>query len=120
MLGPLCNLLWLCWVLPAINEVGSAQEVAQWLLIQLFITAVFFMFIAANKKIILWGVLAYAIFVLMHTLGVLGWGLMGAATPLSIFAVTALLFLMAFGLIYHALKDLNLGGKTYRSYYLED
>jgi hypothetical protein len=119
ILSPASNLLWLFWALPELHETGSSREMLQWLGIQFFVIGFLAVFIAANKKFIFWAVLAYGALTLLYALGVAGWALMGQ-TPLSVFFVAGLLFIMSFGLIYHALKDLKLGGKTYRSYYLED
>ena len=120
LLGPLSNLLWLFWALPEIHETGSLIEVVQWLGFQTCLVVLFFIGLMRGKKITFWVLLSYSILVFLYALGLIGWGLMGAATPLSVFIVAGLLFLMSLGLIYHTLQDLKIVSKPYKGYYLED
>jgi len=85
------------------------SETIQWLLIQVFLPAMFSIFLILRLNFILWVMVIYSGFVLLFDLGVLGWALMGDGTPFSVYVVCFILFVMGFGLLYQSLKGLNIG-----------
>ena len=109
VLGPMANLLWALWVLPQINERGSGSEMLEWFLVQSLFPMIFGLLISLKKKVVFWFLMIYSGFMILFTIGMLGWALMGPATPLSIFVVCLLLLVMAFGLLFNSLKDLKFG-----------
>ncbi len=119
ILGPVANLLWLLWVAPEIGEIGNRSEALEWITVQMVLPLIFSIFLLLRRKFILWAILVYSGFIILYTLGVLGWALMGEGTPLSVYAVSIILFVMSFGLIYQALKGLNIGKKE-KYYGFED
>ena len=108
ILGPVANLSWILWVLPEINERGTGAETLQWFLVQSLFPVLFGLLIAFNKKSVLWLLIIYSGFMILFTIGMLGWALMGPEAPLSIYVVCFLLLVMAFGLLFNSLKDLKL------------
>ncbi len=108
-LGPLANLLWVLWVLPAINERGTVHETLQWFLIQSIFPILFAVLVVLKQKVVYWFMIIYSGFMLLFCIGMLGWALMGPEAPVSIYAVCFLLLVMAFGLLFNALKDSKLG-----------
>ena len=116
-LGPVANLLWTLWVLPEINERGTISETLQWFLVQSIFPILFYLLIVLKKKIVFWLMIIYSGFMLLFCIGMLGWALMGPEAPGSIYMVCALQILMAFGLLFNALKDLKLdqGVKRYET-----
>ncbi|MGH7198222.1 MAG: hypothetical protein ACREH5_05740 [Candidatus Omnitrophota bacterium] len=113
-LGPVSNALWGYWALPQIGEQGTQAETFQWLCTQAILPAVFAVSLAFGMRFVLWFVLIYSGFMLLFGIGIFGWALMGPGTPLSIYAVCVLIFIMGFGLLYQSLKDLNFGRKEPR------
>ena len=103
VLGPIANLLWALWVLPQINERGSGSEMLQWFLVQSLFPLVFSFLISLKKKFVFWLLMIYSGFTILFTIGMLGWALMGPEAPISIYAVCALLLVMAFGLMFNSL-----------------
>ncbi len=120
ILGPISNALWAWWALPEINEQGTGYETLQWLCTQALVPVLFVgLLLFFRKKIVYWLLVIYSGFIILFGIGIFGWALMGAATPLSIYAVCFIFFIMGFGILYQALKDLNFG-KTVRRYHDED
>ena len=109
MLGPTANLLWALWVLPQINEHGTGPETLQWFLVQSLFPVLFGFLVIFKKRIVFWLLMIYSGFMILFTIGMLGWALMGPEAPLSIYAVCLLLLVMGFGLLFNSLKDLKLG-----------
>ena len=109
ILGPVANLSWVLWVLPAINERGTLAETLQWFLVQSLFPILFGLLITFKKKVVFWPMIVYSGFMILFTIGMLGWALMGPEAPVSIYAVCLLLIVMAFGLLFNSLKDLKLG-----------
>ena len=114
MLGPLANLLWAFWALPQINEQGTFAETLQWICVQAFLPVILGLGLFLKKKFAYWFLVIYSGFTILFGLGMLGWALMGLVTPLSIYAVSFVLLVMGFGILFHALKDLKLGRKATR------
>ena len=119
MLGPISNALWAWWALPQINEQGSMEETIQWILIQAILPAVFAVLLLFSRRFVLWLMTIYSGFIILFTIGMLGWALMGLGVPFSIYVVCAVMFVMGFGMLFHSLKDLNVGQEA-RRYDLED
>ncbi len=109
LLGPAANLLWVFWVLPQINERGTWQETVQWIGIQSLFPLLFGILLAVKKKYVFWMLLVYSGFMILFMIGMIGWALMGPATPIAVYAVCALLMVMAFGLLINSLRDLKVG-----------
>ncbi len=110
----LANILWLFWVLPALGESGSPGEMLKWLGVQI-LSPLFLSLLMAQARRLAYGLTAlYGAMTGLYALGMLGWALIGEATPLSVYAVCGLFFWVAFGLIFLALKDLNIGQKARR------
>ena len=114
ILGPVSNLLWAFWVLPQINERGSGRETLQWFLVQSIFPVLFCLLIMFKKKLVHWLLMIYSGFMILFAIGMLGWALMGPEAPVSIYVVCCLLLVMAFGLLFHSLKDSKLGQKVKR------
>ena len=119
LLGPLSNVLWALWVLPQINEQGTAGETLTWLCVQAFLPAVFVIFLYLKKRFIFWLLLVHSGFIILYAVGILGWSLMGLFVPASIYVVCGILFVMGFGILYHSISDLKISGKVKR-YEFED
>ncbi len=119
VLGPVANFLWALWVLPQINERGTGPEMFQWFLVQSLFPVLFGILIAFKKKYVLWLLMVYSGFIILFTIGMLGWALMGPETPISLYAVCLILIVMAFGLLFNSLKDSKFGQRITR-YETED
>jgi hypothetical protein len=113
------NLLWAYWALPEMNEEGSAAQSLEWLAAQILFPALFCVLLTRKKKTVLWMLVMYGGWLTLYGLGTTGWALMGPGTPFSVYAVCVLFLIAGFGIIYHALKDLNIG-QIKRNYGLED
>ena len=109
VLGPIANLLWVFWVLPQINERGSSSEMVQWFLVQSLFPIISLFLISLKKKFVFLFLIVYSGFVILFSIGMLGWALMGPEAPISIYVVCCLLLVMAFGLLFNSMKDLKLG-----------
>ena len=109
LLGPIANLLWALWVLPQINERGSGLEMAQWFLVQSLFPVIFGILIKLNIKLVHWLLIIYSGFMILFTIGMLGWAMMGPEAPISIYVVCSILLVMGFGLMFNSLKDLKFG-----------
>ena len=109
ILGPIANFLWVFWVLPQINERGTIRETSQWIVIQCLFPVIFTVLLAAKKKYVFWMLVVYSGFIILFMIGLIGWALMGPATPISIYVVCAMLMAMAFGLLFNSLSDLKVG-----------
>lgn len=110
-LGPLSNALWAFWALPQIGEQGYLGETVEWVVVQALLPVLFAVLLRRKKKYTYWLLVLYSMYLLLYAIGILGWGLIGAATPFSIYCVAALMLMMGFGLMYQSLKDLGLGKK---------
>ena len=119
ILGPVSNALWIGWALPQINEQGTFEEVIQWLCVQGFIPIFFALLLLLRVKLVYWLMVVYSGFIILFATGMLGWAFIGSRVPLSIYAVSTALFVMGFGILFHALKDLNVG-KPVKYYGLEN
>lgn len=116
VLGPVSNVLWAWWALPEINEQGTTLEMFQWIATQAALPVLFGILLALGSKIARWFILVYSGFTLLFAIGIFGWALMGSATPVSIYVVAGILFVMGFGLLYQSMKDLNFGHKERKTY----
>ena len=110
----LANILWVFWVLPAIGESGSPAETLKWLGVQILSPAFLSLLISQGRRLAYGLTAFYGAMTGLYALGMLGWALIGEATPLSVYAVCGLFFVVAFGLMFLALKDLNIGQKARR------
>lgn len=119
-MGPLSNLLWAFWALRDINEQGETLEMLQWIAVQAMIPVLFGFLLRFKRKYIYYMLTVYGGFMLIYGFGILGWGLMSAETPLSIYVVCFLLAVMGFGLLYRSMEDLNLGKGGFRRDEIED
>lgn len=111
--------MWAYWALPEMDEQGTASQSFEWLCAQVLFPVFFCVLLSRKRKSVLWMLVAYGGWLGLYGLGTTGWALMGPATPFSVYAVCALFLMAGFGLIYNALKDLNIGQQK-RSYGLED
>ena len=116
ILGPLSNILWAWWVLPEINEQGTWAETIQWISVQALLPLMFTILLAFRPRVVFWLLIIYSGFIILYGVGIFGWGLMGPATPVSVYAVSGTLFVMGFGLLYHSMKDLKFGEKERKDY----
>ena len=119
VLGPISNGLWAFWVLPRIGEQGTFRETIQWICVQALIPVLLGILLVMRRKFVFWLLLVYSGFTILFALGILGWALMGAATPISIYLVSAVLLIMGFGVMFNTLSDLKVGNKVTR-YETED
>ncbi|OGW83014.1 MAG: hypothetical protein A3C47_02895 [Omnitrophica bacterium RIFCSPHIGHO2_02_FULL_51_18] len=119
MLGPISNALWAWWALPEINEQGSIGETVQWISVQAILPAVFAVLLLFRQSFVLWLMMVYSGFIILFTIGVVGWALMGCGIPISIYAVCLVMLVMGFGILFNSLKDLKVGQQA-RRYDLED
>ena len=110
----LANGLWAFWVLPSLGESGSLKETLIWISAQVLIPTFLSLLILRGRKSAYWLTVVYGIMTAFYAMGMLGWSLSGEATPLSVYVVCLLLFIVAFGVVFGALKDLNIGQKARR------
>ena len=106
-LGPVTNALWAWWALPSIDEQGTFTEMLQWYCVQAAIPVLFAVLLRFRRNYVHWMLMIYGGFIALFAFGILGWALMGEGTPMPIYAVFTLLFVMGFGLLYHSMKDLG-------------
>ena len=119
VLGPVANLLWAFWALREINEQGGFLEMLQWICVQALLPVMLGLLLALKPKFAYGFLLVYSGFTILFALGILGWAFMGLGTPLSIYAVSAVLLVMGFGILFHTLKDSQWGQRVTR-YETED
>ena len=119
ILGPVANALWAFWVLPDIHEEGTSSQTLEWIAVQALVPVLFVILLARRQRYIYWFLLVYAALILLFGAGTFGWALMGPGTPASVYVVCVLFFIMGFGILFHGMKDLNMGQKT-RSYDAEN
>ena len=110
----LANCLWLFWVLPSLEESGSVIEMAAWLGAQVLLPVFLSFLIARRRKIGYWLTVIYGLHLGLFALGMTGWSLMSEWTPFSVYAVSAIFFVVSFGTVFLGLKDLNIGQKARR------
>jgi len=108
------NLLWIFWVLPGLGESGSPAQTIKWFGVQVLVPVFLLLLIARRRKSGYGLTVVYSILVGLYAMGMLGWALIGEATPLSVYVVCIFLFIVAFGALFCALKDLNVGQKARR------
>ena len=113
-LGPFANLLWAFWALREINEQGSFDEMLQWICVQALLPAMLGLLLALKAKFAYVFLLIYSGFTILFAMGIFGWALMGLGTPLSIYAVSTVLLVMGFGILFQALKDSRWGQEVTR------
>ncbi len=101
--------LWAWKALPDMNEQGSLVETLKWLGMQALVAVFLILLLARASRVSRWLVVVYAGFVALFGYGTLGWSLIGAATPLSVYSVAVLFIVNGLALLFHALKDLNIG-----------
>lgn len=119
-LGPAANVLWAFWALRDLHEQGTALEMLQWFSMQILIPVLFALLLNFKRRYIYWMLIAYSGIIFLFAFGTLGWALMGEHTPLSVYVVGAVLGLMGFGILYSAMKDLNLGNREVKHYEAPD
>ena len=91
-------------------------ETIQWIAIQALMPLFFGLLLLLRSRIVFWFLIVYSGFIILYGIGILGWGLMGPATPASVYVVSVVLFVMGFGLLYQAMKDLRVGEKRRKDY----
>ena len=116
----LANGLWIFWVLPSIGESGSFLETLEWLATQILFPAFFCLLLSSRRKSAYGLIALYGILTGLYALGMTGWALIGEATPVSVYAVCAIFFVVSSGMVFHALKDLNIGQKARRYDEIQD
>jgi hypothetical protein len=112
--APLANYVWGWWVLPGIGEEGSPHQILVWLSVQAILPALLLLLVLLKSRLGHRLTLVYSIFILLHGVGMLGWGLIGPGTPLSLYTACLILLTMGFGLLYRSLKSLGIGRKQRR------
>ena len=110
----LANVLWAFWALPSIGESGSFLETIKWLGVQILLPVFFCLLLSSRRKSAYVLMVMYGILTALYALGMTGWSLIGEATPLSVYVVCAIFFVVSFGIVFQALKDLNVGQKARR------
>ncbi len=114
-LGPAANFMWAFWALPDIHETGTLAETLEWICVQALVPVLFGVLVTYRRRYVCWMLIVYGGFMALFSFGILGWALMGVGTPLSVYAVCFALMVMGFGVLYHAMKDLDFGPKeTFR------
>jgi hypothetical protein len=111
VLGPISNALWAFWALPEINEQGTFAEMFQWICVQALLPVMLGILLLTKWRLVFWLFVIHSGFIILYAIGILGWALMGLATPVSIYVVAVVLLVMGFGILYHALKDLKFDQK---------
>lgn len=101
--------VWAFYGLPEIGESGSRIEVGQWLTVQGLLMLLLGTLLWRRYRPAYFLNVAYGFVVSLCGVGLLGWSLMGSATPASVYISSALFLAAGFGLIAAALKDLNVG-----------
>ena len=101
MLGPISNALWAWWALPQINEQGSMEETLQWILVQAILPTLFSILLLFRQRFVFWLMTVYSGFIILFTIGIAGWALMGSGVPFSIYTVCLVMFVMGFGILFH-------------------
>lgn len=99
--------LWVVWALPLMNESGSLPDEATWLAAQILLPVFIFWMIHHRYRPGYWIALVWGLMVLLCGSGLLGWALMGPATPPAVYGVAGLLLLDGLGVFSSALQDLN-------------
>lgn len=112
------NTLWVFWALPQIGEEASLVHSLEWLGTQILFPIFFSLLISQRRKSGFWLVVVYGAFTGLYGLGTFAWAVIGTYTPASVYVVSGLFIVIAFTLIFAALKDLNIG-KTRRRYDIE-
>ena len=110
----LANGLWIFWVLPSIGESGSFLETLEWLGVQILLPAFFCLLLSRPRKLAYGLIVLYGILTGLYALGMTGWALIGEATPVSVYVVCVIFFIISFGVVFQALKDSNIGQKARR------
>lgn len=119
IMGPLSNALWAWWVLPQINEQGTLEETIQWILVQAMLPALFAVLLLFRQKFVYWLMAVYSGFIILYGAGILGWAFMGSGVPKSLYTMCLMLMIMGYGILFHSLKDLNVG-RSVKNYHFED
>ena len=110
--------LWGYVALPEMGEQGTDWQTIQWIGVQALVPALFSLLLIRKQRYALWFLVAYGVLIILYGLGTFGWALTGPATPLSVYAVCMIFFVIGFGVLFNALRDLKIGGR--RHYGLED
>lgn len=119
-LGPVANLLWAFWALKDMDEQGTTLEMLQWICVQALVPLLFALLVRFKKRYVYWMLVIYSGFMILFAFGILGWALMGENTPISVYAVFLTLITMAFGIFYHAMKDLDFDNQEIKRYEIPD
>ncbi len=101
------SVLWVSWCLADINEQGSFREMVEWLVSQAGLQILLGALLVTRSRAAYFAALVYGGFLILYAAGLLGWALMGEATPFSVYLVTALHFINALSFLFHALNDLH-------------
>ena len=101
-------------MLPGLGESGSISQMIKWVGVQVLVPVFLLLLISRRRKSGYWLTVVYGSLLGLYGMGMVGWALVGEASPLSIYAVCALFFVVAFGIVFQALTDLNIGQKARR------
>ena len=119
LLIPLSNALWAWGVLPQIGEQGTRRQLIEWLIVQALVPTLSTVLLVLGSRLARPIFCLYGSTLVLYGVGTLGWALMGLYTPALVYVVSGLFLVAGFGLVFNALKDLNVG-KTVKRYDLED
>lgn len=114
ILHVVANALWAFWALPEIHEEGSLFITLRWMLMQILLPLLFGVLLARRRRYVYGLLAAYGVVMLLFGFGTAGWALMGVATPLSVYLVCGIFFIIGFGVLARAMKDLGVGNKIVR------
>lgn len=99
--------VWAVWALPQMGESGTFPDEASWLAAQIVLPVFISVLLARHYRPGLWIALAWGLIILLSGAGLLGWALMGPATPFVVHFVALLLLMDGLGIFSSALKDLK-------------
>ena len=115
----LSNALWGYWVLPSVGEQGTAPEMIRWMGMQIALPFLLGVLLSRKRRYAFWLLILYAALIILFGLGMFGWALMGPSTPMSVYIVCGLFFVVGFWALFQSMKDLGIGQKP-RQYGLDE
>ena len=111
-------MLWGWWALPQMGEQGTDLQTLEWVGVQSLVPILFGLLLLRKQRYVFWFLLAYGAMITLYGLGTLGWAMTGPGTPLSVYVVCLIFFIIGFGMLFNAMQDLKIGGL--RRYEIED
>ena len=112
------DVLWGWWALPQMGEQGTDLQTLEWMGVQALVPLLFVLLLIRGQRYVYWFLIAYGSLIILYGLGTLGWAVIGPATPFSVHTVCLIFFIIGFGIVFNAMRDLKIGGK--RIYGFED